>query len=106
MNQIPTPRCNQKSTLAKHVGLETPVVITAFARQLETELAAMTQEIAEIKADAERFRRLARECYLPDDHPENSVAVIVPESIVPLGGFTLDPDNDLKSLRIAVDNMP
>ncbi len=52
--------------------------------------------------DTEMLDWLARECYLPEDHPSNQLCVLVPESVLPLGAFTMNPENDKKVLRDAI----
>ncbi len=66
-------------------------------RNTESENSATRQA-----TDTEMLDWLARECYLPEDHPINDICVLIPESVAPLGAFTLNPENDKKVLRYAI----
>lgn len=54
--------------------------------------------------DTEMLDWLARECYLPEDHPINAICVLIPETISPIGAFTMEPKNDRRELRRAIQS--
>lgn len=53
--------------------------------------------------DTARLQWLAGRCYLPKDHPDDGILVVVAERFAPLGVFTCDGENDLNALRMAID---
>lgn len=81
-----------------------------FARQLERELSAAQARIAEqaallavLERDKARLDWLSTQCYLPGDHPDDGLLVVVSEKFAPLGSFNLSPNNDAVALRAAID---
>lgn len=52
--------------------------------------------------DTEMLNWLAERCFYPDDHPNNRICVLVPESIAPYGSFTLNRIHDRMALRAAI----
>ena len=55
--------------------------------------------------DTERLNWLAQRCYLPGDHPDTDILVVVSEKWSPLGSFSCNQENDNKALRVAIDKM-
>lgn len=58
-----------------------------------------------MNADTERMNWLAQRCYLPGDHPDKDIFVVVSEKWSPLGSFSCNQENDNKALRNAIDKM-
>ena len=54
--------------------------------------------------DSEMLDWIAMRCFLPNDHPEDDLIVIVPERFSKLGSFTCNPENDQQALRDAIQN--
>jgi len=55
--------------------------------------------------DTERLDWLAERCYLPGDHPDKGILVVVDEQAAPLGAFSCGREFDRKALRDAIDRM-
>ena len=55
--------------------------------------------------DTERLDWLAERCYLPGDHPDKGILVVVDEQAAPLGSFSCGRENDRAALRAAIDRM-
>ena len=58
-----------------------------------------------MNTDTERLNWLAQRCYLPGDHPDKDILVVVSEKWSPLGSFSCEPERDNKALRNAIDKM-
>lgn len=58
---------------------------------------------AKLKADVERLDWLSAQCYLPGEHPDDGLLVIVSEKYAKLGAFTCRPKDDQAALRAAID---
>ena len=56
-------------------------------------------------SDSKRIDWLAQRCYLPGDHPDTDILVVVSEKWSPLGSFSCNEENDNKALRAAIDKM-
>ena len=52
-----------------------------------------------------RYSNLSLRCYLPGDHPDKDILVVVSEKWSPLGSFSCNQENDNKALRNAIDKM-
>lgn len=52
--------------------------------------------------DTEMLDWLAERCWFPNDHPNDVIAVLVPERFAQNGSFTLNPEKDRKALRKAI----
>lgn len=52
--------------------------------------------------DTEMLDWLAERCWFPNDHPDNEIAVLVPEQFSPLGSFTCNRYDHRKALRAAI----
>ena len=55
--------------------------------------------------DTERLDWLSERCYLPGDHPDKGILVVVDEQAAPLGAFSCGRENDHAALRAAIDRM-
>jgi len=55
-----------------------------------------------IPSDTEILNWLAQRCYLPGDHPDDGILVVVSTEFSPLGEFTCNEKNDNAALRRAV----
>ncbi len=55
--------------------------------------------------DTERLNWLAARCYLPGDHPDDDILVVVSGKWAPLGSFTFNKENAETALRAAIDKM-
>ncbi len=66
--------------------------VISHAHQLETELA---------EANA-MLDWLSHECFLPNDHPEDGLFVVVSEKFAPIGSFTCNAENDKAVFRQAI----
>jgi hypothetical protein len=53
--------------------------------------------------DTEMLNWLADRCYYPNDHPDDSIAVLVPDKFAPHGAFTCGNENDRAALRNAIE---
>jgi hypothetical protein len=70
------------------------VIVTALHK-------SRTGDAAKDTEDTRILDWLADRCYFPDDHPSDTICVIVPESASPQGSFTCNPTNDRQMLRKA-----
>lgn len=62
-------------------------------------------QLAELREDQLRLQFLARRVYFPEDHPKSGVFVCVGEEIVEFWPIDVGENDDLKSLRIAIDKI-
>ncbi len=53
-------------------------------------------------SDTDIVNWLADRCYYPEDHPQDKICVLVPESISAPGSFTLNRETDRNALRAAI----
>ena len=53
--------------------------------------------------DMDRLNWLAERCYLPGDHPDDGILVVVSEKYSPMGSFSCNQANDREALRAAID---
>lgn len=62
-----------------------------------------TMPASVVHPDTKRLDHLAKYVFYPDDHPNDSLLVVVPESIAPVGTFSLNPTDDATALRKVID---
>ncbi len=55
-----------------------------------------------MNTDTEMLDWLSERCWFPNDHPNDVIVVLVPEKFAANGSFTLNPENDRKVLRNAI----
>lgn len=63
----------------------------------------LLSELAALRRDKERLDWLATQCYLPGEHPDDGLLVIVSEKFAPYGSFTLNEKHDAAVFRAAID---
>ncbi len=55
-----------------------------------------------MKTDKEMMDWLSMRCFFPNDFPSDDLVVIVPERFSRNGSFTINPENDRRVFRKAV----
>lgn len=55
-----------------------------------------------LPSDTDMLNWLAQRCYLPGDHPDDGILVVVSTEFSPLGEFTCNEENDNAALRRAI----
>lgn len=54
--------------------------------------------------DKERLDWLSQAVYFPEDHPDDVIAVLIPEKVAPSGTFSLSREDDAKAFRSVIDD--
>ena len=57
------------------------------------------------RTDTDRLNWLSERCYLPEDHPDKGLFVVVDEESAPMGSFLAEREFNRAALRLAIDRM-
>jgi hypothetical protein len=64
---------------------------------------SVATQLTAARRDAERLDWLSTRVYMPDDHPQRGIALIMGTDVVPHGGFSLEAENYREIARAAID---
>ena len=95
-----TEMCVDHTANAKNCFIPYPDKDT---RSPGSELQSLRDRIAELEADKERMDWLSDECYLPNDHPEEGIFMVVDEKSLSFGSYTGRTKEDRAAVRNAID---